>query len=562
MPVVSSTALAKPIRAAQYVRMSTEHQKYSTQNQLARLAHYAGLHNLQIVRTYADPGKSGLTLEGREGLGNLLSDVVSGQADYSMILVYDVSRWGRFQDVDESAYYEFVCKRANVRVEYCAEPFRNDTTMPSALLKTMKRTMAAEFSRELSEKVFAGQCRLVRLGFRQGGAAPRYGLRRLLVDEKGKPKQILLPGQHKSIHTDRVILVPGTSDEVDVVREIFDTFTGGGRSESQIAKALNARGVPFVDNRPWSFKQVHNILTQPNYAGINAYYRKTQRLKTKLVRNPREKWIVCENAFTPIVSPKQFWKAAEIIAARKPEPLTRERLLAAAGEVFSKYGELSRKHFDSDKGVPCGGAYYNHFGGTLPLYKLLGVSVPARLKYLERRLEELQFKKRHLAWIVDQLRAGGAAVEYVIPNTLIRVNSEFTVALRLATFERSRAGNVRWQVGVRPPSAPDITIVARLRPDRADIMDYFLFPKKELLPQDLRLRLENGPLWESYRFDNLDCLFRMARRSSVWEVKCRPEYRKLAASLLPVAAAPTAGLATNRSNCANLATSLGIRPNS
>jgi len=56
----------------------------------------------------------------------LIDDVRSGVADFSAILVYDVSRWGRFQDADESAYYEFICKEAGITVHYCAEQFEND----------------------------------------------------------------------------------------------------------------------------------------------------------------------------------------------------------------------------------------------------------------------------------------------------------------------------------------------------------------------------------------------------------------------------------------------------
>src|SRR5260370_30771136 len=83
----------------------------------------------------------------------------SGQADFKLILVYDISRWGRFQDADESAYYEFICKEAGIRVLYCAEQFENDGSLVAAILKNMKRVMAGEYSRELSVKVWAGQCR-------------------------------------------------------------------------------------------------------------------------------------------------------------------------------------------------------------------------------------------------------------------------------------------------------------------------------------------------------------------------------------------------------------------
>ena len=92
-------------RAAQYVRMSTEHQQYSTNNQADKIAEYAQRRNIEIVRTYADEGKSGLSLGGRASLQKLLSDVEAGLADFSLVLVFDVSRWGRFQDADEAAYY-------------------------------------------------------------------------------------------------------------------------------------------------------------------------------------------------------------------------------------------------------------------------------------------------------------------------------------------------------------------------------------------------------------------------------------------------------------------------
>ena len=189
------------------VRMSTEHQQYSTENQSDAIRRYAEAHGMDIVRTYSDAGKSGLSLAGREGLRELLSDVESGLAGFGAILVYDISRWGRFQDADESAYYEYICKRANIRVHYCAEQFENDGSLPSSLLKTIKRTMAGEYSRDLSVKVLPASARLIELGFRQGEPAG-YGLRRLLIDRDGNSKELLSRGNHKSIQTDRVILVP------------------------------------------------------------------------------------------------------------------------------------------------------------------------------------------------------------------------------------------------------------------------------------------------------------------------------------------------------------------
>ncbi len=148
------------IPAAQYVRMSTEDQQYSIANQKAAIQAYAEKHGFVVTSTYSDAGKSGVEIKYRKELRRLLSDVMSGQAQYKAILVYDVSRWGRFQDVDEAAHYEFLCKSAGVPVRYCAEQFDNDGSLPSSILKAMKRTMAAEYSRELGVRVSDGQRRI------------------------------------------------------------------------------------------------------------------------------------------------------------------------------------------------------------------------------------------------------------------------------------------------------------------------------------------------------------------------------------------------------------------
>lgn len=127
------------------------------------------MRGMEIVKTYSDEGKSGLNIQGRDSLARMISDVQSGTTDFTEFLVYDVSRWGRFQDADESAYYEFLCRRAGIQVHYCAEQFENDGSPISTIVKGVKRAMAGEYSRELSSKVFQGACRLIQLGYKQGG---------------------------------------------------------------------------------------------------------------------------------------------------------------------------------------------------------------------------------------------------------------------------------------------------------------------------------------------------------------------------------------------------------
>jgi DNA invertase Pin-like site-specific DNA recombinase len=181
-------------RAVEYVRMSADHQKYSTENQSDAIRKYAEEYGFELVQSYADAGKSGLRIEGREALQQLIQDVQDGTADFEVILVYDVSRWGRFQDADESAYYEYICCRVNKRVEYCAEQFENDGSPIATIVKRIKRAMAGDYSRELSHKVVIGQRRLIERGYPQRSRAtvrpalqtggPGFGAKADAVDQE------------------------------------------------------------------------------------------------------------------------------------------------------------------------------------------------------------------------------------------------------------------------------------------------------------------------------------------------------------------------------------------
>lgn len=366
--------------AAEYVRMSTEHQKYSTENQSDCIRRYAEQRGLKIVRTYADHGKSGLRVDGRDALQQLIGDVRAGAAQFKVILVYDVSRWGRFQDADESAYYEFICKEAGIAVHYCAEQFENDGSLSATIIKGMKRAMAGEYSRELSTKVFAGQCRLITLGFRQGGPAG-YGLRRQLIDEHRQPKGELAIGAQKSLQTDRVILVPGPPDEVQTVRRMYHMFIDG-QSEHEIAEVLNAEGLRTDLNRAWTRGTVHQVLTNEKYIGDNVYNRTSFKLKKKRVRNPPDMWIRASGVFTPIVQPPLFDAVRRIVQDRA-RLFSDSEMLTRLAALLSETGWLSGLVIDERDDMPSTAAYRTRFGSLLRAYQLIGYSPGRDYDYVE-----------------------------------------------------------------------------------------------------------------------------------------------------------------------------------
>lgn len=504
------------IRAAEYVRMSTEHQKYSTENQGDTIHQYAARKGYKIVRTYADQGRSGLNIDGRDGLQRLINDVEAGLADFSVILVYDVSRWGRFQDSDESAFYEYLCKRAGIRVEYCAEQFENDGSISSTIVKTVKRAMAGEYSRELSVKVFAGQCRLIEMGYRQGGPAG-YGLRRMMIDEKGSPKGILDRGERKSLQTDRVILVPGPDNEVQTVNWIYKAFVEEWKTQSQIAKILNDESILTDLGRPWTRSSVHQILTNEKYIGNNVYNRSSCKLKNKRIINPPDMWVRNEGAFEGIVSP-DIYRAAQAIIAERNRRFSDEEMLEHLEKLLQQHGALSGFIIDETEGIPSSGSYRHRFGSLIRAYHKIGYKPERDYRYIEINRHLREAHPDIVASTVENIEELGGAVETIPETGLLWVNREFTVSLVLSRCTATQAGSLRWNVRFDTSLKPDITIAVRMAQSNKQPLDYYLLPSIDMTLPKLRLAEENGLSLDIYRFENLDYLYRMARRINLREV--------------------------------------------
>ena len=501
------------IRAAEYIRMSTEHQQYSTENQADLIRSYAEARGYEIVRTYADEGKSGLRLEGRDSLKRLFDDVETGNTDFDAILVYDVSRWGRFQDTDESAYYEYKLKRAGLQLVYCAEQFENDGSPVSTIIKGVKRAMAGEYSRELSTKVFKGQCRLIEMGYRQGGPAG-FGLRRQLIDQNGEAKGLLKRGEHKSLQTDRVVLVPGPRDEIEVVRAIYTMFLERNLGEREIAQTLNDRGLVTDAGRPWTRGTVHQVLTNEKYIGNNVWNRVSFKLKKNRVVNSPDIWVRSDGVFEPIVEPEWFFTARGIIQERNRR-FSNEEMVERLRSVLGTHGYLSGALIDDAEGIPSSASYRYRFGTLVAAYRLAGYTPNRNFEYIEinRRLRSMH--PNLLGDVVQDLETVGASVEHDPTSRLLTINGLYTAAMYLSRCQSAQQRSPRWLVRLGEEPAADITIVVRMDPANDMPTDYYLIPRLDVEWSKLTLHEHNGARIDTYRFDTLGFFLEMAACVSV-----------------------------------------------
>ena len=482
-----------PIQAAQYLRMSTEHQQYSTDNQARAILQYANSHGFVITHTYSDAARSGLWLRNRPRLRELLRDVAVGNTPFRAILVYDVSRWGRFQDTDEAAHHEFLCKAAGIPVHYCAETFPNDGSMPSLIMKALKRVMAGEYSRELGTKVLAGQRRLAELGFKQGGE-PGYGLRRLLVSADRKPKQLLVYGERKSIMTDRVVLVPGPAHEIECVRDIFRMFTTEKWTLRALARELNRRGIPYRNNGRWSRFVVGRMLANPNYVGCNVFSRVSERLGTQRVARPRSEWVVARGAYESIIDPSVFVKAQEVFdsfTSRK----TDEQVLQSLRVLLASKGRLNTKIIRDAPGMVCLSTLRYRFGGIREAYKLIGYrqgcnvgGLPTTWALREDLLFRIQEKFPGEVSVVD----GGKW------RSRLELRNGLMVSVLVAPFSKRRG----WRVEPSERECRSVTLLARMDKQNRKFHDLHVFPRLHS-PKSYYLSLESQRLRTGTRLTDL-----------------------------------------------------------
>lgn len=506
-----------PIQAAQYLRMSTEGQQYSIENQESAIAKFATQRGFYIVRTYADSGKSGVVLSTRPGLRELLQDVIGHSTGCHAILVYDVSRWGRFQDSDEAGHYEFICRSNGLPVYYCAEPFENDGSQASALLKTMKRTMAAEFSRQLGIDVFRCKKSIVLQGFRVGGCAP-YGMRRLLLSPDGKKRRILQLGMRKAVPSDKVILIPGPSHEVVCVRQIFQMLLQRGMGCSAIARELNRQGKRFRRDRVWTPESVHNVLTNPVYEGTNAWARTTQKLHTGQAKVPQHSWVVKCRAFEAIVPLGTVAKVKLVLEQRLIDTSwSDERILERVQELRKRAGTLSEGLIEKTPGMPSSRTIRAHFGSYQRVFELIGYKLPER--YLDasaKAKSTIRLRAELIRRIRERFPSHVTTIRETYGREMLVVDAGTRVSILMcrALGALQPGGHNRWRIIPNHRERDNITLLCLLNETNTAIAGMVIFPKIAVCKTAQRLRDDDGWLATGINVGALDAFYEVVHSLS------------------------------------------------
>jgi DNA invertase Pin-like site-specific DNA recombinase len=460
-------------RAAQYIRMSTDAQDLSPEIQAKAIEAYSRANGIDVVDTYFDAGRSGLTLHKRSAMKKLLNDVAGEQCPFSVILVYDVSRWGRFQDTDASAYYEYHCRMHGVQVTYVQEPFGADTPLGN-VLKSLKRAMAAEFSRELAVKTRAGQRAALIGGFHMG-SLPCIGIKRIAVPKFGGLERELGPNEHKAASREHVRWVRGPADEVALVQHIFYLYTTTDISIFKLATVLRHDGRTAANGKPFTPWMLYSLIACEALIGNFVWGREDHGRRRS--QGDENFWRV-SNCIEPIIS-AEVWAAAKAKRAKKAGAFrSKEDLLAYLAAAVNR-----NPSFNASQLQPCDGpsrsSYVKHFGSFAAALACLGLAPVKRCDDDYAHLKRACTLGRYFREVVEAVlsREGVQCTSPRRVGHLLLVNGEARVRVQVI-WRTARHGVLQWSLRKIYRESFDHVFLVRLNADDT-VFDSLLLPRDQ-----------------------------------------------------------------------------------
>lgn len=128
--------------AVLYLRSATVDQ--SIKDQLESTTAFAKEQGFTLVGLpFIDEGKSGLTADGRPAFMKLMELVQSRQRAFDHIICHDISRFGRFPNMHEAEYWEYLCKAHGVQLVFMNQHIDNEHSSANGTSKESIRAMVS-----------------------------------------------------------------------------------------------------------------------------------------------------------------------------------------------------------------------------------------------------------------------------------------------------------------------------------------------------------------------------------------------------------------------------------
>lgn len=361
-----------------YTRVSTAAQTegFSLEAQQERLYEYAEYRELEIAGDYCDAGKSGKSIKGRPEFQRMMDDIISQKDNISYVLVFKLSRFGR-NAAD-------VLKSMQLLTDYGVDLVSVDDAIDSSTqggrLTITILSAVAEIEREnITDQFMAGRLQKIRDGKWSGGSVP-YGYRSV----------------------DRELTIDPY--EASIVRKIFDLYMEEDMGSTSVAVTLNdeeylRKENGGVDQRPFTYDFIVNVLDNPIYCGKLIFGRRTNKKGPdgKLLKPDPKHAVIAQGVHETILTEEE-WNAVqekrERLSKNRYELDNPERIsllsglvrcpMCGSGMIHTKNKRINRNH----------GGYYKtiHYYACNNSRKSNGMTCSFRHTYNQEKIDSSVFE--------------------------------------------------------------------------------------------------------------------------------------------------------------------------
>lgn len=361
-----------------YTRVSTAAQTegFSLEAQQERLYEYAEYRELEIAGDYCDAGKSGKSIKGRPEFQRMMDDIISQKDNISYVLVFKLSRFGR-NAAD-------VLKSMQLLTDYGVDLVSVDDAIDSSTqggrLTLTILSAVAEIEREnITDQFMAGRLQKIRDGKWSGGSVP-YGYRSV----------------------DRELTIDPY--EASIVRKIFDLYMEEDMGATSVAVTLNdeeylRKENGGVDQRPFTYDFIVNVLDNPIYCGKLIFGRRTNKKGPdgKLLKPDPKHAVIAQGVHETILTEEE-WNAVqekrERLSKNRYELDNPERIsllsglvrcpMCGSGMIHTKNKRINRNH----------GGYYKtiHYYACNNSRKSNGMTCLFRHTYNQEKIDSSVFE--------------------------------------------------------------------------------------------------------------------------------------------------------------------------
>jgi len=429
-------------RAIAYLRKSTDLQETSLEQQREKVLQFAKEHSIRVVEFFAEEA-CGENVEGRPQFRKMI-ECCKSKEDFQYILVYDISRWGRFENPKEAVYWEVEVEKTGRKVIFISEGFKEES-IGTSITNFIKSAEASEYLKNIRRQTTRGMIHYAKNGFWMGGRPP-YGYNRAIV-ENGKVLEVLPEGKQKNIKGQKIKLVVN-KEQAKVVRTIFVMFTKQGMSANSIVGYLNQNNCPPPRGHMWSKSSIWRMLHNDAYVGTLVYNRENiHKRHGKHKYNPKGDWIVFENAHEPII-PKELW---EMVKVRTKQAFLGGRFLCKGTRPGSAY-LLSGLIKCARCGSNFHGSRYHNKNGTITrLYRCGGYNMYGNntcirwevnavqledfiITHIQRRIDNPAWRKELKKGLEDILRV----VEHKASGRLCAIDKDIKdLSLKIENWKKA-----------------------------------------------------------------------------------------------------------------------------